>query len=197
MSKGKNNNSKEENNKEQKIQEKRNQIIYIVLVILFIIALVFISLIYNNKIDIRGKKNKEIETEITNEELFKQIEEAQRKRQEEAEVYLKNVGTELEVTIDTFIEKVLKADKPVLIDYYAAWCGPCHQMSPIISELAKEQDDFYVYKINIDLEPELATIDDIISIPTFVVYKDGKRVNYQIGVLNKEQLINLVKEDIE
>lgn len=184
-------------NKEVK-EDKKRQIIYMFLVLLFIIILILVSLIYNNKISLKGDNKKlntvENEVEISHDELFKQVEEAQTKRAEEAEKYIKKSDLNLDITLDDFEEKVLKADKPVLIDYYAAWCSPCHMMSPIVAELAKEQNDFYVYKVNVDIEVELATIEKIASIPTFIVYKDGKKVNTQLGVQTKEQLIELVNK---
>lgn len=178
-------------------EDKKNQVMYLILVLVFITILIIVSLFLNGKIKVKPKENTIKEKKLTEEEIKEEVLKAQKERQDLAEKYLEEKGTDLEVTFENFEEKILKADKPVLIDYYAIWCEPCHQMSPIIEELAKEQDDFYVYKINIDLEQELAFLDKIVYMPTFVIYNKGKRVNAEAGVRTKDELINLVKESIK
>lgn len=95
-----------------------------------------------------------------------------------------------------FNEKVLKADKPVLVDYYADWCQPCVMMAPIIQELELEQEDFYVYKVDVDVERNLADDAGARSIPYFVLYNNGEFIKSTVGVQTKENLIKFVKDNI-
>jgi thioredoxin 1 len=88
-----------------------------------------------------------------------------------------------------FEGKVLKADKPVLVDFFASWCGPCQMMTPVIEEIASEQKDkAYVYKVDIDEEHELANKYNVMSIPTILIFKDGEVVNQFNGVTEKQEL---------
>lgn len=88
-----------------------------------------------------------------------------------------------------FEEKVVKSSKPVLVDFYAPWCGPCQMLAPIIEELAKEvSDKADVYKVNVDEEGDLANQFQVMSIPTIIAFKDGKPVNQANGVQSKEAL---------
>lgn len=88
-----------------------------------------------------------------------------------------------------FDEKVIKSDKPVLVDFFAPWCGPCKMMGPIIDELAEEvKDKAEVYKVNVDEEGELANRFQVMSIPTILVFKDGEVLEQFVGVSQKEQL---------
>jgi thioredoxin 1 len=94
----------------------------------------------------------------------------------------------VKITSDNFEQEVLKSDKPVLLDFWAAWCGPCKMISPIIEEIAKEVTDAKIGKVNIDEQPELASAFGIMSIPTLVKIKDGKVVNKMIGVRPKASI---------
>ena len=87
-----------------------------------------------------------------------------------------------------FSQEVLQSDKPVLLDFWAAWCGPCRRVSPIIEEIANERTDIKVCKINVDEEPELASQFQIMSIPTLMVVKDGEVVNKVMGARPKAQI---------
>ena len=99
----------------------------------------------------------------------------------------------LKVTDDTFEQEVLKSNIPVLIDFYADWCGPCKMLSPIVDEVAAENDDIKVVKVNVDESQNTAIKYQIMSIPTLVVIKNGNEVNRSVGVIDKDEIINMVK----
>ncbi len=100
---------------------------------------------------------------------------------------------EIILTKENFEEEVLKADKPVLIDFWATWCGPCRMLSPVIEEIAKEYDGkVKVGKVNVDEQPELASAFRVASIPTVVVMKEGEVTNTSVGFRPKEQIVALL-----
>ena len=100
--------------------------------------------------------------------------------------------TELNLTKNNFEAEAMKSDKPVLIDFWAPWCGPCRMLSPTISEIAEEYGDkVKVCKVNVDEQGELASAFGVMSIPTLVVLKDGKVVNSAVGVRPKEQIVEM------
>ena len=96
------------------------------------------------------------------------------------------------ITASNFEAEVLKADKPVLVDFHATWCGPCKMLAPIIAELEAARDDFYVGKIDIDDEPELARRYGIQAVPTLLLFKDGAVVNQSVGYVGKEVLEDML-----
>lgn len=103
-------------------------------------------------------------------------------------------GNIMNITSENFKKEVLNSENPVLVDFWASWCGPCKMMSPVVEEIAKEMEGrAKVCKVNIDEEQDLAVEYGIMSIPTFLVFKDGKVVNSAVGVKDKEYLINLLK----
>lgn len=98
----------------------------------------------------------------------------------------------LTVTHDNFEQEVLKADKKVLLDFWASWCGPCRMVSPIVDEIADERDDIKVGKINVDDEPELAAAFGISSIPTLIVMENGKPVRQSVGAIPKASILEML-----
>ena len=97
------------------------------------------------------------------------------------------------VNKNNFQEEVLNSDKPVLVDFWAPWCGPCRMVLPIIEEIAEENEDIKVVKINVDEDPELANQFDVMTIPTLYVFKNGQAVNHRSGAMPKEQILAMVK----
>ena len=102
------------------------------------------------------------------------------------------MSTAMEIQSATFASKVLQADKPVLVDFWATWCGPCQMVSPIIEELSDELTGVKIGKVNVDEEMELAKQYRVMSIPTLIVFKDGKKVNMAIGAQGKEEIKDLL-----
>ncbi len=98
----------------------------------------------------------------------------------------------IKITKENFEEVVKNSNVPVLIDFWAPWCGPCRMVSPIVDEVAEEVTDKKVGKINVDDEPELASAFGVMSIPTLVVIKDGKIVNKAVGVRPKQAIIDMM-----
>ncbi|MBQ4641070.1 MAG: thioredoxin [Oscillospiraceae bacterium] len=98
----------------------------------------------------------------------------------------------LHITKETFENEVLKSDKPVLLDFWASWCGPCRMVGPVLDEIAEEREDIKVCKVNVDDEPELAAAYQISSIPTLMVVKDGKIVNQSLGAKPKAQILAML-----
>ena len=93
---------------------------------------------------------------------------------------------------ENFHKEVMLSEKPVLIDFWAPWCGPCRMVGPLVDEIAEERDDIKVGKINVDEEPELAAQFQIMSIPTLIVFKDGEVVSKTMGARPKAQIDALI-----
>ena len=94
----------------------------------------------------------------------------------------------IKINKENFASEVLNSNKPVLLDFYADWCGPCRMVGPIVSEIANERSDVKVGKINVDEQPELAALFQVMSIPMLAVIKNGKLENQVVGYRSKEQI---------
>lgn len=93
---------------------------------------------------------------------------------------------------DNFNETVMQSDKPVLIDLWATWCGPCRMLSPVVSEIAEEHPEIKVCKINVDDEPELARAFNVSAIPMLVLVRDGKVESSSVGYKPKSQIVSML-----
>jgi len=145
----------------------KKKILYIILIIAFIGGLILVNTIINKE----------------NEKLISP-------QKENKEEYKMEV---VKVTNKNFDEEVLRSEKKVLVDFYADWCGPCKMLSPIIEEIANENTDIKVVKINVDEAQDIAAKYNVMSIPTLVVIKNGEEVNKSVGFISKEQVLNLIK----
>ncbi len=96
------------------------------------------------------------------------------------------------ITKENFDELVLQSAQPVLVDFWAPWCGPCRMVSPIVDEIAGERDDIVVGKVNVDEQPELAVQFGVMSIPTLLVFKGGELAQKAVGARPKEELLKLL-----
>jgi len=103
-----------------------------------------------------------------------------------------------ELNETNFVDEVLNSKVPVLVDFWAEWCGPCRMLSPVIEELAKQYDDqkIKIYKLNVDENPKIAAKYGIMAIPTVIIFKDGKPVEQITGVRNKKEYIELIERYI-
>lgn len=98
----------------------------------------------------------------------------------------------IKINKENFASEVIFSNKPVILDFYADWCGPCCMVGPILSEIANERDDIKVGKINVDEQQELAAQFGVVSIPMLVVVKEGKIINSSVGVKPKEQILAML-----
>ena len=104
---------------------------------------------------------------------------------------------EIKITKDNFETEVVKADRPVLVDFWATWCGPCMMLGPVVAEIAEERKDVIkVGKVNVDEEPELAAKFGVMSIPAVLLFKNGEVVANSVGYISKEDLNAFVSANI-
>lgn len=100
----------------------------------------------------------------------------------------------IKINKGNFQNEVINSESTVLLDFYADWCGPCRMVSPIVDEIAKENPDYLVGKINVDNEPKLAQDFDVSSIPVLLVMRDGKIVNQSVGAKTKQQILAMIED---
>ena len=98
----------------------------------------------------------------------------------------------ININKENFNQEVINSDRPVLVDFWASWCGPCKMLSPIVDEIAAERSDIKVCKVNVDEQPELAAQFQIMSIPTLIVFKNGKVFNQASGARPKNQILSML-----
>lgn len=99
---------------------------------------------------------------------------------------------EIVITTDNFQKEVLESEKPIFVDFYADWCGPCRMLAPVLAEIAEERDDVLVGKVNVDREGALAEAFEINSIPAVLLFKDGKLIKGAVGYRQKAQLLEML-----
>ncbi len=144
------------------------KIVFILVSIIFIAILITTSVILNNKYNVATKQNNQINKEEKKMNVLK-------------------------VTGKNFEEEVLKSEKTVLVDFYADWCGPCKSLSPIVDEVAEENENLKVVKVNVDEAQDIALKYQVMSIPTLVVIKNGQEANRSVGLVSKSKIIDIVK----
>ena len=98
----------------------------------------------------------------------------------------------IHISKNNFQQEVLQSEKPVLLDFYASWCGPCRMLSPILDEIAQEHPEIKVAKVNVDEEQELASQFQVISIPSLFVLENGEVINQSLGVKPKQQILDML-----
>ena len=152
----------------------KNKLFTVFLIIIFIASLLFINTMLNDQnnstqVDVNNITNQNLESEVSS----------------DMEV--------MSVSNENFEGEVLKSDKKVLIDFYADWCGPCKMLSPIVEEVARDNSDIKVVKINIDENEELAVKYGVASIPTLIVIENGEVKNIRVGLMSKSEVEELVK----
>lgn len=98
----------------------------------------------------------------------------------------------VDITKENFDEYVIKSERPVLVDFWAPWCGPCRMVGPIVDEIAQERTDISVCKINVDEQPELAQRYNVMTIPTLLVFKNGKISSTKVGAVSKDTILEML-----
>ena len=151
----------------------KKKIVWFIIFALLIVVIIIASLFINKKgIEyLQGEKQENIINENKEEENMSVI----------------------KVNDDTFEQEVLKSNIPVLIDFYADWCGPCKMLSPTVDEVAAENDDIKVVKVNVDESQNVAIKYQVMSIPTLVVIKNGNEINRSVGVIDKAEILSMIK----
>ena len=169
----------------------KKKIIWVIVLLLFVIAIVVAS-IYINKKGQEYIQDSQTGNMLNADDSAGTAEENTINENEEAEHI-----TVIEVTDETFEEEVLNSDKPVLIDFYANWCVPCRMFSPIVEEVAQENSNIKVVKVNVDESQEITTKYQVMSMPTLVVLENGTEVTRSIGIISKSEILDMInRKDI-
>ena len=176
------------------VKNKNDQKKTIIFILIFIVALLVINTMMNFYDESRTINVNVIagDTAITNEVIVQEEIIPENKVNDKISVTENKV---IKVTEETFEKEVLKSDRKVLIDFYADWCGPCKILSPIVEEIAKENPDLKVVKIDVDANENLAYKYQTYSIPTLVVIENGKEVRRAVGAIPKESILELVNNE--
>ena len=164
----------------------KKKIIWVIVLVLLILAIVVAS-IYINKKGQEYIQDSQTGNMLNADDSADTAEENTINENEEAEH-----TTVIEVTDETFEEEVLNSDKPVLIDFYANWCVPCRIFSPIVEEVAQENSNIKVVKVNVDESQEITTKYQIMSMPTLVVLENGTEVTRSIGIISKSEILDMI-----
>ena len=98
----------------------------------------------------------------------------------------------LNITKENFHDEVMNSERPVLLDFWASWCGPCRMVGPVLDQIAQERPDIKVCKVNVDEQPELAGAFQVMSIPTLVAMREGNAVNRSVGAQPKARILSLL-----
>lgn len=98
----------------------------------------------------------------------------------------------IEITKENYETEVVQSEQPVLLDFWASWCGPCQMLSPVVDQIGEEREDIKVGKINVDAQQELAMQFRVVSIPTLVVMKQGEESDRSVGVITKEEILSML-----
>ena len=116
-----------------------------------------------------------------------------RKKQNIYHIQGGNAMSALNINKNNFVEEVMNSEKPVLVDFWASWCGPCRMVIPVVEKIAEEYPEYKVVKVNVDEEQELAAQFGVMSIPTLMVVKNGEVVNKSVGAKNKQQILAMLE----
>lgn len=174
----------------------KDKIGIIVLIIIFILLLVLCNtmLIKQQKISTNkvGEINKDNKLSENSKTTINENSENFIKEDNNVEESFMNEKV-LEITSENFEKEVLESEKTVLVDFYADWCGPCKMLSPIVEEVAEEEENIKFVKLNIDNAEDIAIQYQVMSIPTLVVIKNGEEVNRSVGLIDKEKIKELIK----
>ena len=160
------------------------KIIWVIVLALFVIAIVVASIYIN-------KKGQEYIQDSQTENMLNADNSTNTAEENTENEEVDNTSV-IEVTDQTFEQEVLNSDKPVLIDFYADWCVPCRIFSPIVEEVAQENSNIKVVKVNVDESQEITTKYQVMSMPTLVVIENGTEVTRSIGIISKSEILDMI-----
>ena len=165
----------------------KKKVIWFIIFVLLVIVIV-VSNIYINKKGQEYMQGGQTEDMLNVDNSINTIEENTINQNEE-----ETSMSVIKVTDQNFEQEVLESDMPVLVDFYADWCGPCKMLSPVVEEVAEENSNIKVVKVNVDESQKTAVKYQIMSIPTLVVIRNGNEVTRSVGIISKSEILNMVK----